>query len=409
MSNKSEVFEAFIKIAEEKGMIPLDAPDKAKEKLEKNPRWDSLDISAIEALYGVKPNTPKDNQYERNIMQDAHPNASIVSPAHDKLNGLVENNNEQQNILIHIVQKDPDGLSTHRKYAKQDLILSLVRIANDLDNRNQEELRKLADKCLEQTAIKKEAVGPLAIAAIAIPAALIGALYLQQHLPFVNEGFQKNHQKLIAEIDDLLKSTSEWGVGHQYKQSFLDMVRDFKSRLIAFYDLYRQKVEPIMNELERPKTAQELMEKSKQPESLTIVEAYNDLIKAANDIGTYLDKIAEDFKQEAYKVKQVQETGFLTGLVEKTHALVGGKGLVADDFDDVVRAIGPYKTSIDEILGKLKEAKSLENSALRDAQKISQRDEMKPEAAPKASPAESDEAMEDLEKELAGLPELEGL
>lgn len=406
--SKSEVFNAFIKIAEEKGMIPLDAPDKAKKILEKDPRWDSLDISAIEALYGVKPNLPKDNQYVRNIMEDAHPNSVIMSPAHDKLNGLVENNNEQQNILLHIVQKDPDGLSTHRKYAKQDLILSLVRIANDLDNRNQEELRKLADTCLEQTDIKKEAAVPL-IAAIAIPAALIGALYLQQHLPFVNEGFQKNHQKLIAEIDDLLKSTSEWGVGHQYKQGFLDMVRDFKNRLTGFYDLYHQKAEPIMNELERPKTPQELVEKSKQPESLTIVDAYNDLIKAANDIGSYIDKIAEDFKQESYKVKQVAETGFLTGLVEKTHVLMGGKGLVADDFDDVVRAISPYKASIEEILSKLKEAKSLENSALRDAQKISQREEMKPEAAPKASPIESDETMEDLEKELAGLPELEGL
>lgn len=403
MSNKSEVFSEFCRIAEEKGMIPLDAPDKAKKKLEQNPRWDSLDITAIEALYGVKPDLPKENQYKHNIMEDAHPNAVILSPAHDKLNGLVENNNEQQNILLHIVQKTPDGLSTHRKYAQQDLMLALVRIANDLDNRNQDELRKLADTCLEQTTtLKKEAwIVPVAVGV----AALIGALYTQQHLPFVNEGFEKNNQKLVAEVDDLLKSTAEWGIGHQYKQGFLNTIRDFRNRLTSFFNLYRQKVEPIMRELERPKDAKELMEKAKQPESATIMEAHNDLLRAATDIGSYIDKIADDFKSEAYKVRQVEDTGFLTSLVEKTHALVGGKGLIADDFDDVVRAISPYKKSVDDILDVLQKAKSLENETLAAVSKIPNREEMKPEIAP--VPAQKEEGVEDLEAELADLPELE--
>lgn len=400
---KSEVFDAFIKIAEEKGMISPNAPEKAKKALEANPRWDSLDISAIEALYGVKPNLPKDNEYKNNIMEDAHPNSVIVSPSHDKLNGLVENNNEQQNILIHIVNRTPDGLSTHRKYARQDLLLALVRVANDLDNRNQEELRKLADTCLEQAAkIKKEAwVVPVAIGV----AALIGALYTQQHLPFINEGFEKNNQKLVTEVDDLLKSSAEWGIGHQYKQGFLNMVRDFRNRLTSFFDLYRQKVEPIMSELERPKDAKELMEKAKQPESATIMEAHNALLHAATDIESYIDKVAEDFKSEAYKVRQVEDTGFLTSLVEKTHALVGGKGLIADNFDDVVRAISPYKKSIDDILDVLKSAKSLENETLAAVSKLPAREEMKPETAP--TPVKKEEGLEDLETELAGLPELE--
>lgn len=400
---KSEVFDAFVKIAEEKGMISPDAPEKAKKKLEQNPRWDSLDITTIEALYGVKPNLPKDNEYKNNIMEDAHPNSVIVSPAHDKLNGLVENNNEQQNILIHIVNRTPDGLSTQRKYARQDLLLALVRVANDLDNRNQEELRKLADTCLEQAStIKKEAwVVPVAIGV----AALIGALYTQQHLPFVNEGFEKNNQKLVAEVDDLLKSSADWGIGHQYKQGFLNMVREFRNRLTSFFDLYRQKVEPIMRELERPKDAKELMEKAKQPESATIMEAHNALLHAATEIESYIDKVAEDFKSEAYKVRQVEDTGFLTSLVEKTHALVGGKGLIADDFDDVVRAISPYKKSIDDILDVLKAAKSLENETLAAVSKIPAREEMKPETAP--TPAKKEDGVEDLETELAGLPELE--
>jgi hypothetical protein len=401
--SKSEVFSNFLKIAEEKGMIPLDAPDKAKEKLERSPRWDSLDISAIEALYGVKSDLPKDNQYTRNIGEDAHPSSVILSPAHDKLNGLVENDNERQDILLHIVQKTPDGLSTHRKYAKQDLVLALVRIANDLDNRNQEKLRKLADTCLEQATIKKAWV-PIAVGV----GALIGALYLQQHLPFINEGFQRNHQKLVAEVDDLLKSTADWGVGHEYKQEFLNMMRDFRNRLTSFYDLYQQKSEPITKELERPKDAKELIEKGKQPETNTVREAHDDLVGAAKNMETYIDKIVEDFKSEAFKIRQIKETGFLTGLVEKTHALVGGKGLVADDFDDVVRAISPYKASIDEMLETLNNAKSFGNAARSDMEKMMGKQETKPEQVSMTTsiPEEKEEGIEDLEKELEGFPEL---
>jgi hypothetical protein len=403
MTNKSEVFEAFVKIAEEKGMIPLDAPDKAKEKLEKSPRWDSYDVSAIEALYGVKPDLPKENQYSRNIIEDAHPRSVILAPAHDKLNGLVENENERQDILLHIIQKTPNGLSTHHKYANQDLVLTLVRIANDLDNRNQDELRKLADVCLEQATgtFKKEAVAWLPVIGVAV--GLLAALYTQQHLSFVNEGFERNHQKLVAEIDDLLTATANWGVGHQYKQTFLNTMHDFRNRLTSFYDLYRQKAEPLMKELERPKDGAELLEKAQQPQSKTIVEAHDDLTNAAQNMRAFIEKIAENFKSESYKVRQIEETGFLTGLLEKTHALVGGKGLIADDFDDVVRAISPYLGSIDEIVNVLERSKSLEYAAKEDMQKWMV---AKEEVKPKKEVALEEPDLEGLEAEFEGLPEL---
>src|SRR6185436_13688028 len=105
--NRSEIFYNFVKIAQDKGMISEDAPEKAKKKLSKDHRADSLDISAIEALYGVKPNTPKDMEYKRNIIEDAHPNSVVVSPAYDKLNGLVENDQERQNIILNILSKNP--------------------------------------------------------------------------------------------------------------------------------------------------------------------------------------------------------------------------------------------------------------------------------------------------------------
>ena len=78
----------------------------------------------------------------------AHPNAAVVSPSHDKLNGLVENINERQNILLNIVNKPVNGLNLYHKYAEEELIKSLIRTANHMDNLNQEDLRVLADDCI---------------------------------------------------------------------------------------------------------------------------------------------------------------------------------------------------------------------------------------------------------------------
>jgi hypothetical protein len=143
-----DIFEKYAELAMERGLVSKG--EDLKKKLEKNPRWDSQDISAIELLYGVKPDSPKEMEYKKNIVEIAHPNAVIVSPAHDALNGLVENLNERNNILINIVNKTPDGHLTGRKYASDELVRSLVRIANEMDNRDSEELRVLADTCIEQ-------------------------------------------------------------------------------------------------------------------------------------------------------------------------------------------------------------------------------------------------------------------
>src|SRR5512142_1100769 len=149
---RSEIFESFVKIAQEQGLLAEaeHAEHTEKDFSETNPRYDSLSIEQISKLYGVKPDKPKDMEYKKNIMEDAHPDSVVISPSHDKLNGLVENNIERQNILLHIVHKEPDGHLTQRKYARKQLLLSLVRIGNELDNRGDDELRKLADACLEQ-------------------------------------------------------------------------------------------------------------------------------------------------------------------------------------------------------------------------------------------------------------------
>lgn len=155
---KSEIFDSFVKIAQEKGLVSSEhkAEHTEKDFSETNPRMDSLSIEQISKLYNTKPELPKDMEYKRNIIEDAHPDSVVVSPSYDKLNGLVENENEGQNIRIRIVMKTPDGHLVNRKYANKNLVLSLVRVGNELDRCDNEELRKLADVCLEQLAQKKK-------------------------------------------------------------------------------------------------------------------------------------------------------------------------------------------------------------------------------------------------------------
>lgn len=165
--NHSDIFDAYAKIAEEKGLTSLADEDAASQpqapkesaklkryKKSPYPRAGSDDISTIEALYGVKPdNTVK---YDLNIMEAAHPKPVVISPSYDRLNGLVENEIERQTININITQQPNNGNLNYKKYAEKELVFELVRLANDLDNAGREDLRVIADRCLENLNEKKK-------------------------------------------------------------------------------------------------------------------------------------------------------------------------------------------------------------------------------------------------------------
>jgi hypothetical protein len=113
-----------------------------------HPRVGSDTIEVIEDLYGVKPEKPKDQQYQDNIMEVAHPEKEIIAPSYDKLNGLVENCIERQKILLNILRKPVNGQSTNHKYA--ELAKTITRVATDLENKHHFGLSKWADTCLVQ-------------------------------------------------------------------------------------------------------------------------------------------------------------------------------------------------------------------------------------------------------------------
>jgi hypothetical protein len=164
----SDIFNDYAKIAEEKGLISLSEeevktqPDKPKEsakmkryKKSPYPRMGSDTIEVIQALYGVKPDNSID--YENNIMEAAHKTPVVIAPAYDRLNALVENNIERNNIMCDIALKQNDSITSMHRYAEKELLMQLVRVANDMDNAGNEDIRVLADACIEKLALKKNA------------------------------------------------------------------------------------------------------------------------------------------------------------------------------------------------------------------------------------------------------------
>jgi hypothetical protein len=269
---RSDIFESFIKIAQDKGLVS----DESKEKKSKT------DPSSVTKLYGVKPDLPKDSEYKRNIIEKAHPKSLVISPSYDKLNGLVENNNERQDIILNILSKTPTGHLTAKKYAQDDLVLALVSLGNHLDNVDNDELRILADTCLLQvSSLRKNALAP-AVPIVAGIGVIIGLLYLQQHMSNENTGFESNTKRLISEIDDLLSSNANV-YGYEYTPQLLSIAQELKSKVIEFESEYN-KILPVITSLETPRTGKELKELSEKPETGSLINSYKEFMSAANNL-----------------------------------------------------------------------------------------------------------------------------
>lgn len=407
---RSEIFESFVKIAQDKGLVSKDAPEKAIKQLSKTHRHDSLSADDIAKLYGVKPNLPKGMEYDRNIIEDAHPDSIVVAPAHDKLNGLVENNNERQDILLNIVNKNNNGQLDNHKWAENKLLLNLVRLGNDLDNRNQENLRLLSDACLSQVGqpLKKEAWVLPAAAGVAL---VLGALYAQQHLPDANEGLQRNSENLIEKIDKLVNSSSTWGVGVKYKPEFIQEMEGFKTKVNELTHI-AESADQTIARLVKPREAKELLELSKAPETTDVSSAYQALRSKIAQLTPYFRSILSNFANQSYKDRQIEEKGTLTGLIDKTQVLHGGYGLISDDFDNVRLALAPYKQSYIDIVKVLREMGSLIKKAKADLEGSAKEFSTEVDAAPapgaKVSPEEAHKAeLAKLEQEASGfLPKI---
>tara|TARA_R110000868_G_scaffold99024_1_gene272577 strand:- start:6289 stop:7566 length:1278 start_codon:yes stop_codon:yes gene_type:complete len=368
----SEIFENFIKIAEENGLMES---DKAIAKLDKTRRHDYLSADDIEKLYNIKPDVPEGMKYERNIIEDAHPNSVVVSPSYDKINGLVENQNERQNIMLNIVNKPVNGQLTGHKYAHNELALNLIRLANDLDNKNNHELLNLADVCLNQIgtkSLKKQAIVPLLapttpvlIPTIIMATALAG-LWMQQHMKFINEGYARNFKRLIEQLDKLIISEDKPLLfGYQYSPEFIIKMKEFKEKLEKLNVIVTKNI-PAIDESEKFRTAKELIEFANTPEGANVANEYNNLRKEITNITPFITKMFNKFKSQDYKDRQIINKGTFSDLIDKTQILHGGNGLITDDFDDVNKALEPFKESLKAIFKALNDVDSRKESTIKE-------------------------------------------
>lgn len=358
--SRSEIFNNYVKIAQDKEI--LSESDKAAKELQKTRRMDSLSIEAIEKLYNLKPETAKGGEYKNNILESAHPNSVVVAPAYDKLNGLVENNIERQNILLHIVNKPVNGLLIQRKYAKKDLILSLVRTANELDNQNQDQLRALADSCL--LTLKKQAnpallgLGPLGWAGLA--ASAIGLYYLSGQLPASDQGFEMNHDRLIEELTDIYnKEVNFVGWGFELTQEGKKDIQNIINMLNAFKSEYDQ-VKPLLAFAVESHSMQEMAQKANEnPEKFRLLDkAYKKILKAIQNIEPSLLLLLKKFTNPELISLYIAKKGKTTSSVESVGAYGDSPwALVPGEFRDVKELIKPYLDSLKNILKAVEASK----------------------------------------------------
>jgi len=388
---KSDIFEEFIKIAQERKIMPTVRESTRENFFE--------DREEQEHSYNLKLDNADDATYEYNIVEIAHPKPVVVSPAYDKVNGLVENINERSSIMQDIATRTPRGNGFPKKYAEKQLLMSLVRIANDLDNSKIEDLQSLADTCLIQTSkqIKKQAIAPLAIAGILGAAAIIGGLYAKQHMAFFSDGFERDHEKLLAEINDIVDSSSNFGVGKNYSPAFLKVMESLQKDCNDFYSIYKI-VLPVLEKLNEAKTGQELMEQANKGGGKEVEEAYKKLKAAADNLIPKLLFLQKNLVNNSYKNMQVQEKGWLTDIAEKS-GLIGGKGVVADDMDDVSHALETYIKDIRDLEKILRTAGEYQENAKRKLEEAAAANQ-EAEKAPTATQenAEAPRSAEEIDK-----------
>jgi len=265
-------------------------------------------------------------------MEQAHPEPAVILPAHDKINGLVENEMERQNININVIRDKKFHVFYSHKYAADQLSMELIRIANDLDNRDKTELRSLADECLNKLSpIKKEAIGPLAIVAGAA-AAILGTIWVYQHISSANQGLTVSLQDATSKLDNL-KDDSDFGE-NTLKQEFKTSLQQFKYELFSLLAETKQ-FESIKSKVFMPSSHKQLMDMGKTlgAEAKASVTKFSENLKERGEkITDFIDMLGNT----EYVRSQIQEESVVRKIMGPLKDLWSGKGkwsLMSDDFE----------------------------------------------------------------------------
>lgn len=216
----SEIFNDYAKIALEQGLIK-----EAQEKDSSNSRYSAVDLEAIEMLYGVKPNGD-----EEHIVEQAHPNPTIVAPAYDRINGLVENLLERQDVMADIALKPNDGKHTNERYVKahNDLLNELLKTAFLLDKKGEDDLMSLADSCADRLTKNANPIGLAGGIAIAGVAAWAIFGLVNNFGGMMDKGVSVNADRAIEELEDIVQDAGVMPGQTEDLRELIDHIREVK-------------------------------------------------------------------------------------------------------------------------------------------------------------------------------------
>jgi hypothetical protein len=381
---KSDIFDEYEKIATQMGLVseaeePKESKELKKFKDDVYPRAGSDDITTIEALYGVK--SDMSVEYKHNIMEAAHPKMQVIMPAYDKINGLVENEIEGQHIRINLVRTPNHGCLDRFKLAKTDLMKQLVRIANDMDNTDKEDLRLLADTCIEKLGVEKKKSNPLTKTAI-LPWIIGGAIVLAAIWAF--EHLDDPDRGLAANIDNALKKLNDLETNSWYESDIDETVRRdaevVKAQIMKLVPGLAQ-FQHVMSDIQKPQSLealQEVVSHYGQP----VKEQLHSFIELIEQTTPILKTAIRNFTSSSYQAMHSKPSwlGEVSSYIGE--ALHGRWGEIANDFISTANALRTLQSSLDKTN---KDAANIANVVKQNIDMISN----KVKEAPAAQPAQT--------------------
>lgn len=328
----SDIFNEYAKLMSDKGLVK---EAQTKEDDGNSTRRPGVDLEAIEMLYHVKPNGEEDH-----IMEQAHPDPVMIAPSYDRMNGLVENELERQNVTMQIAQNPNHGKLTHHRYvsAHNELLQEVIKSACLLDNKGQDDLMKLADACAQQLSNYELPVKEAGAFLYVLPAMAVGVMALINHFGgAVDAGVLVNIDRAIEELSDITEDADLMPGQTQDINSLISNLRELK---MMHQDLSRFSVDP-------------------EAENVTA-----DLNEGKSTLNKYVHKSQEVIKQIDYLLRIMSSvrdnsdtSSILSDWLGDTGVLIekGIEYLWSDEIKDAMQIIKTLRSSLYKSISKKQE------------------------------------------------------
>lgn len=322
----SDIFNNYAKIMEEQGLLK-----NAQRSSEAKTRPQGIDPEAIQMLYHVKPN----GKDEKPIVEQAHPEPAYVAPAYDRMNGLVENVQERQNMMIEIMEDPQHGKLTQHRYVKanNELLQELIRVATYMDNKNQEDLMKLADSCAQKVAEPNFVKSAWVVPAVRIGLALLSVSGLINNFGgMIDRGVVLNAERAVEELGELTDNLPQYsGVINELIddiENISDLNQEISNMGVSLFD-------------------ENAKEKAEAGKSKLV-----DYIKISREFSSKSRRfisVLENTKADVYEKWVTENLGdpgeILTGL---------WRGVVGTDAGDVINILETFNKSLNDSMQNLK-------------------------------------------------------